>query len=283
MRKGLWKKLLVPIVLIQLISCAPEQKPSEFSDEWSEERDSLLNDQKSLNDYNFVNRNYPFQQTPLLKAFFQFSSGTFKIKQSSQNKLASIFIKYHREKWKPEFYYNERDDSIVLKARLKKSEDIEVTSKKNLFAVALTDRVPIDLHVAFGAGEGHFNLDGLKIKSADFALGAGDFYVSMKNVPLENLDVSAGVGNAVFDLSGKWNNDLNADFSCGIGDLELLLPENTGVRVEVNGILGNVNAYGMQKLERKVYVNQAYSDSKYQINIDITGALGNITLRTVEK
>jgi predicted membrane protein len=82
-------------------------------------------------------------------------------------------------------------------------------------------------------------------------------------------------------LSGKWNNDLDADFVCGFGELTLKLPENIGVKVKATGIMGNVEAPGFSK-DGSTYTNDAFRKTKVTLYIDIFGGIGNVNLDLVE-
>ncbi len=264
-------------IILLFPGCVPNGNEKwQYEDEDWQDDEFDESDTQSFN-YNYLRRSYPLQKAEMLNVYFQFSNGDFRLKKSKNN-LAGLYLKYREGVWRPEIFYNDDADTITLKVKLKRNKDIRFEKTHNIFAVALTDHIPVDLNLAFGAGEGDFILDGIKVRHADFALGAGNFNISLKDVELEDLDFSAGVGSAVVDFSGPWHNDLNADFACGMGDLKIILPEKTGVKVEISGFLGNIDAIGLKKKERGVYVNKAYGKSKYNLNLEVAGALGNISM-----
>ena len=93
--------------------------------------------------------------------------------------------------------------------------------------------------------------------------------------------MEAGVGSARVDLSGEWRNDLDTSFRCGVGSLVLPLPRDTGVRVEVRGLLGSIEATGFAKNGDR-YTNEAYGDGGYELEASVAGGIGDVELRLVD-
>ena len=83
------------------------------------------------------------------------------------------------------------------------------------------------------------------------------------------------------DLTGERQVDLEADIKSGVGRVEVRLPREVGVRVDVKGGLARANVSGLQK-ESGVYVNDAYGSSDVTVRIDIRAGVGLIELRVVE-
>jgi hypothetical protein len=82
-------------------------------------------------------------------------------------------------------------------------------------------------------------------------------------------------------LSGDWQVDLDADIKGGAGRAALRLPRDVGVRVDVEGGLGKVNASGLKK-DGDAYVNDAYGKSDVTLRIDVRAGLGAIDLELGE-
>ena len=53
------------------------------------------------------------------------------------------------------------------------------------------------------------------------------------------------------------------------------------MRVEIRGILGDIDAYGFKK-RNKVYTNEAYGKSDVNIEIEVKAGLGDVNLRLVD-
>jgi predicted membrane protein len=90
-----------------------------------------------------------------------------------------------------------------------------------------------------------------------------------------------GAGDVSVDLSGNWQQDLSANMQGGVGRATVILPSNAGVRVDVQGGLGQVNAAGFNQ-NGSVYTNDAYDESEVTLEIDIEGGVGEINLELAE-
>ena len=116
----------------------------------------------------------------------------------------------------------------------------------------------------------------------DANAGAGDVTVNLAGASsLTRLDIDIGAGNVTLDLSGDWQVDLDADIKGGAGRATLWLPGDVGVRVDVQGGLGKVNASGLQKAG-DAYVNDAYGKSEVTLHIDVEAGIGTIDLEVGE-
>jgi hypothetical protein len=124
----------------------------------------------------------------------------------------------------------------------------------------LNDGVPMELSVSLGAGKATLELGSLS---------------------LTRLNVDMGAGEVVMDLTGDWRADLDVKLEGGAGGATLRLPRDVGVRVDVSGGLGQVNAPGFTK-DGDSYVNDAYGESEVTLRIDVEIGLGAIDLELGE-
>jgi hypothetical protein len=63
--------------------------------------------------------------------------------------------------------------------------------------------------------------------------------------------------------------------------MDVSLPQNIGVKVEVRGILGDIDAHGFNKND-KVFTNDAYGKTSISIELNIKAGLGAVNLFLVE-
>ncbi len=120
----------------------------------------------------------------------------------------------------------------------------------------LNDNVPMKLRAQTGAS------------SADLKLGS---------LSLTRLDLTTGAGPVSVDLTGNWQNDLDANISGGLGSLTLRLPRNACVRADVERGIGSVTAQGLMR-DGNDYVNDACGKSSATLRIDISGGVGSVNL-----
>ena len=143
----------------------------------------------------------------------------------------------------------------------------------------LNDDVPMEMSVEVGAGNMDLELGSLALTRLDVDTGAGNVTVDLSGAPsLTRLNIDIGAGSVTVDLTGNWRHDLDADIRGGVGELTLRLPRDVGVRVEVEGGLGKVNASGLKK-DGDDYVNDAYGESEVTLRFDIQGGVGNVNLK----
>jgi hypothetical protein len=178
--------------------------------------------------------------------------------QGGAQALAEGSFTYNVERWKPRVDYQVSGDRGRLSIEQRKRSGITFGDNKNRWDIRLTDQVPLELKIKFGAGEGDLDLRGLNLKS---------------------LEINMGVGELKLDLSGERKENLDVRIDGGIGEGTIYLPENIGVRVKVNGGIGSVNAGTLHKSDHH-YTNDAYGKAPVTINIDVEAGIGSINLRT---
>jgi len=142
----------------------------------------------------------------------------------------------------------------------------------------LNDDVPMEMSVTLGAGRTDLKLGSLSLTGLDIEAGAGEVTVDLSGAPsLTRLNVKMGAGELDLNLTGDWQADLDAQIEGGVGGATLRLPRTSGVRVEVEGGLGTINARGLTK-DGSAYVNDAYGQSDVTLRIDVKAGVGAIDL-----
>jgi hypothetical protein len=235
-----------------------------------------------------------------------FGAGELEIASGDPDQLFSGRFLYNVAEWEPEITYS--DGKLIIQ----QGDGAESWSwpgedaARNEWELALSPGVPLEMDIKTGAGQGDLDLTDLQIEKLDIDLGAGDFSVQF-NAPNQaemsrfTLDVGAanleitGVGNASpeemivqggagkisLDLTGDWANSADIEVSSGVGQLDLRLPDDVGVRVEVTGGLSNVETSGLSR-SGDAYVNDAYDEAEIELNITITTGVGQVDLKVAE-
>jgi hypothetical protein len=149
---------------------------------------------------------------------------------------------------------------------------------RNEWDLRLNEGVPMDMSIDLGAGRTDLTLGSLALTSLDINAGAGDVDLDLSSSQsLYRLDFDMGAGEITLDLTGDWQDDLDAAIKGGVGEINLKLPSNVGVRVVVNTGIGGVDSSGLTK-DGDTYTNDAYGDSEVTLRIDIDGGIGQINL-----
>ncbi|MEC9488804.1 MAG: toast rack family protein [Halanaerobium sp.] len=190
-------------------------------------------------------------------------AGDLTIDGGAYDLLEAEFI-YNREDWKPEVDYwvsNKRGRLSV-----NQPSDTNWNSIFNLgntyyeWNLRLQETMPMQLEVKLGAGEANLHL--------------GDLLLS-------RLDVKLGVGDVTIDLTGEWEDDLQAYIKGGVGQAVLKLPDDVGVRVYVKKGIGSVSVIGMKKNDG-YYTNQLYGKAKVNLEIEVIAGIGEVQIEVVD-
>jgi hypothetical protein len=145
--------------------------------------------------------------------------------------------------------------------------------------LSLNDDVAMEMDVDVGAGRADLLLGSMSLTSLDIDTGAGDVTVDVSgSSTLTRLNLDMGAGKVTADLTGDWQGDLDATFQGGVGDLTVRLPRTVGVRVQVGGGVGKVDATGLSR-DGDTYTNDAYRESEVTLRIEIEGGVGRINLQ----
>jgi hypothetical protein len=149
---------------------------------------------------------------------------------------------------------------------------------RNEWDLKLKEDVPMEMTVDLGAGRSNLVLGALALTGLNMDGGAGDVALHLNgSQSLSQLDLNMGAGVVTIDLTGEWQHDLDARIVGGLGDINLRLPGDVGVRIEVATGIGDVNASGLTR-DGNTYTNDAYGVSDVTLRIDIDGGVGQINL-----
>ncbi len=182
-------------------------------------------------------------------------AGELKVQGGAGELMEGYFV-YNIKRWKPEILYSVTGDRGILKVKQGQCSAMAIGKTHNKWNISLSNDVPLDIKVDFGAGEGNLDLRGLILNS---------------------LDIDMGVGELKVDISGEQKKSLDVSVDGGVGSATIYLPVDVGVRVEVDGGIGSVNTRGMIK-KKDVYVNDAYGKTEVTIDVDVDAGIGSIDL-----
>ena len=206
-------------------------------------------------------------------------AGRLTVKGGAEN-LVDTEISFSREEWEPEIEYTLSGKTGRLRIEQPEVSGINFNFDDNFvndWNILLNEDIVQDIDFEIGAGETELDLRGLQLSSVDIDAGVGEHSINLSGTSVPSLRLNAGVGEVSVDLSGTWNNNLDAVFNGGIGELNLLLPSDVGIRMEVNGALGSINAPGLNK-DGRVYTNDLYGQSDYVMELDVTAGIGEVNV-----
>jgi N-terminal domain of toast_rack, DUF2154/Cell wall-active antibiotics response 4TMS YvqF len=194
-----------------------------------------------------------------VRANLRIALGELNVSGGADELMEADFA-YNVAAWEPRVNYELGGDTGELNVEQQGlGEGIPNRDVRNEWDLRLNDDIPMDLAVQMGGGVSNLDLDSLI---------------------LTGLNLGMGAGATTVDLTGNWERDLSAVVRGGAGEVTLLLPSQIGVRVNAGTRLGRVNADGLRK-EGEAFVNDAYGDSDTNLEVDVSGGVGQINLRVV--
>jgi hypothetical protein len=190
------------------------------------------------------------------EVFLRMGAGELDVDGGASGMLDADFT-YNVDDWEPEIDWGVTEG----KGRL----EIDQSGSKSLNLFDLDD-------IEY---EWNLNLSDEIPTTLDVELGAGDSSLKLGSMALTELAVETGAGDTTIDLTGDWQNDLDATVDAGAGRVKLLLPADVGVRVETDTGLVDVDNDGLTK-DGDVYTNDAYGESDTTLTISVDAGVGGV-------
>lgn len=194
-----------------------------------------------------------------MRVDINFGAGDLRLAGGADKLLEADFT-YNVARLKPEVKYT-AGALVIRQPEARGLPDLRnITDFRNEWDVRLYDETPMALKVNVGGGTSDLRL-------ADLSL--------------TRLDLSLGAGTSTLDLNGDWARDLDVTVDSGAANISVRLPQNVGVRVEVDAGPTVVDAPDMTK-NGNVYTNAAYGASNVTLRIKMDAGVGWINLDVVE-
>jgi len=183
--------------------------------------------------------------------------GMLAVEGGAKDLMDANFI-YNMASWKPEVSYSVSNGVGDLQVQQPSGGGVSLKGDVRYdWNLRFNDEVPLNLAAVLGTGEAMLHLGGL---------------------PLTGLDVVSGASNLTLDFDGPWKNDLNASIEAGVGELTIVLPQDTGAIVKVSQGVGSTEVDSGLKTEGNHYTNDAYGKTDTTLRISIQSGAGNTKL-----
>lgn len=226
-----------------------------------------------------LSQSIKLDEAEVVKTNISMKAGKLILKGGAEN-LVDTDITSSQEDWQPTIEYTSTGKTGRLRIEQPDISGINFNfgeNETNNWVIQLNDDLVQDLDLEIGAGETDIDLRGLILNRVNIDAGVGEHSINLANTSVPELDINAGVGEVSVDLSGQWTNDLDAEINGGIGELNLLLPNDIGIRVEVSGALGAINAPGLNK-DGRVYTNDLYGESEHVLSLEVKAGIGTVNI-----
>lgn len=108
--------------------------------------------------------------------------------------------------------------------------------------------------------------------------GVGETRLELADLTVTGLTVDTGVGRTWITLPrhGRYLAHVRA----GVGEVEVILPAGLAGRIVVSAGIGDIDVIGDFSLEDGVYVSPGFEDSEDRVDLDVSGGIGRIVIKS---
>lgn len=231
----------------------------------------------------------------------KYGTGSFRVEPASNGQLYAVNLKYDEDVFTPVHQFE--DSRLVV--GVEKHGSVSVFhrgAREGELRLALTDQVPMDLDLEFGAVEADMELGGMRLRSLSLSTGASDATLrvstpnpeAMRSMELhvgaaslhandlgrlnaESVTLEAGVGDVSLDFGGLERATTQVTAKMGVGSLEIRIPREAGIRLTRQSFLTALEAPGLER-QGDEYITSNWDSSSNRVFIDVEAALGKVSI-----
>jgi hypothetical protein len=234
----------------------------------------------------------------------KYSAGKFSMRPTSDPVLFSMQLRYDEERTSPVHQYDPASRSATLGVEgqivhwTRHMNDNDVGEMR----LGLSNAVPFDLDLQLGATQARVDAGGLALNNLrietgaadavldfsvpnrshmrhlDIELGAAGFRITnLGNANVSSIRVEGGVGSVDLDFGGTIQQDVSVETNVALGKLALHLPQDVGVRVEVQKLLASFDHPGLYK-RGSAYYSDNWDTAKVRMRVRAETVFGAIVI-----
>ena len=194
----------------------------------------------------------------MLRAEIKMAAGELSIEGGGKEEVFAEF-RYSQGSMIPSFRFDNTSFRALLVIEETHKDTSNFNMEENRWRVQLADNLATDLSVNMGAGEARLKLGSLDLRSVSLNIGAG---------------------KVVADFTGEPKRDFEVKIRGGVGECEVILPKNVGIRAEAHGGIGSLNVEGLTD-KGGSYENPDFATAKVKIRLSVQGGVGSIRIKVV--
>lgn len=237
----------------------------------------------------------------------KYGAGRLRVSPARGDLLYRMELRYDDARFRPVSDYDRAAGTLKLGVESREHRGRRHGREDDQHAtVELTPRVPLDLSLAFGAGEADVELGGLALRDVHLQTGASRTNVSfatpnrvaarrvkveagaaevrvsgLGNTRSPRFEFSGGVGETTLEFGGAWTQSATAQIDMGVGSVRLRLPRSLGVRIVRDSFLSSFDAGGMVKRGNAWY-SRGYDQARYRLDVSIHAAVGSVEVDWID-
>ncbi|MCU1234251.1 MAG: hypothetical protein JWP63_2218 [Candidatus Solibacter sp.] len=212
-------------------------------------------DHRNTGPLEYSSESVDLDQSEEVRVDLVMGAGDLRVTDGSQ-KLVRADFSYNVPSWKPEVRYTREGTRGILSIKQPGSNHSTLGKTQYRWDIQLSNKVPLDLSVKFGAGQAKLDLGSLQLRG---------------------VELNMGVGQLDMDLRGKVKHSYNVTIHGGIGQATVRLPADAGIYAEARGGIGSIKVRGLRN-EGGHWESESYARAENKIRIDVNGGIGEIRL-----
>jgi hypothetical protein len=244
-----------------------------------------------------------------IDARLDYAAGALRLAAGRPTELYRMDVLYDGERYVPVSDFDAARGGVALGLHASGDGGLRVVSKGQLrqtAAVTFSPRVDLALDVTLGAVDGDLELGGLRLTDLDLKAGASRATVrfsqpnamrcraatlsagaaelsvlGLGNSRCDRIAFEGGVGRVTLDFGGAWTSSATVDVKMALGEVALRLPRQVGVRITMDKFLATFEPQGLVR-RGKSYLSPGYDQAARHLDIDVTTAMGGVTVDWLE-
>ncbi|MBS4055981.1 MAG: hypothetical protein KGZ82_01530 [Bacteroidales bacterium] len=112
----------------------------------------------------------------------------------------------------------------------------------------------------------------------DVEIGAADFSFDLSGFKVRKLDIDGGA-TSIDLVFGNLCDSTNVSISAAASSIDLVIPENSGCRIEGSSVLSSRDLEGFDKIEKGRYETKGFAEATPKIYINIDAAVSSFSVR----
>ena len=105
--------------------------------------------------------------------------------------------------------------------------------------------------------------------------------IGLGNSRCDRIAFEGGVGRVTLDFGGTWTTSSAVAVRMALGEVTLRLPRQVGVRITLDKFLASFDPQGLVRRGRS-YLSPGYDQATRHLDIDVTTAVGGVTVDWLE-
>jgi Cell wall-active antibiotics response LiaF, C-terminal/N-terminal domain of toast_rack, DUF2154 len=244
------------------------------------------------------------EDTEQLRAQVNLGLGSLEVDKGDNDVLYDLGIDYNGDNDKPEVDFSRSEKSASLRIDLEGKRGSSWWEDDNRITLSLSPKVDLDVRFTTGVGENILDFTGLKVENLEVVNGVGNTEIYMDKINLvscnsvavtngighlemtglgnyafSDFSFNGGIGDSTLDFSGGWESIGDISIKVGLGSLEVLLPDEIGVRVKSSkSFLSDIQLPGFDQVGNE-YRSSNINNAEKEIVISLNTGIGEVRFR----